>query len=686
MNNSTTTIYVSQKTGTPLHTGLLKEEPVESLETALQMVTERRKAGDVQPINIAILDAVYTITKPVTIGADVNRVTICGLNHTVISGGMRIHHFRRDTFNGKACFSATVPEIGEEFWFTDLYVDGERAEFTHLPRNGYFEPESVENNDGGLYETSRWFVACREDVQLFKELRNFNDCFISYYHYWVDEHSPVESFEPETGKVTMQYRSRFSVSDKNERSKLRYQLENVAEAFENKNEWYLDRASKRVYYIPRNEEQTPENIEVYAPVADQLFVIQGEENRKVEYITFENLTFAYTRGDYVSKVNGSRAYTVEGELIRETGEGYAADSQAVCYAHGSIELLHTRGCWVQNCTFRNLGLHGIAIERGCSLITLYGNDFYDLGAGAIKVNGGLFGCRKENETFGNVISQNKIRHCGRRYAAATGILLQHTHSNTVSHNDISDLFYTGISVGWVWGYEENIARDNIIEKNHIHHLGQGKLSDLGGVYLLGVQPGTVIRNNVIHHIESCHYGGHGIYLDEGAGDVLVENNICYGNKSTAFNQHFGRGNIIRNNIFVKSGQAPVRSSKEEPHVAFLLERNIIVSEGTPSYHTGYERQPKAFFHTISGHHNLHFNRQGETLLFDVEGKRYSLEDVQELFGYEEKSLIGDPMFCDYEQNDFRLQQSSPAFVLGFQPIDTSDVGVVIGQREELKNN
>lgn len=682
MNQHITTIYVSQATGSCLHTGVLKEEPVESLETAFKKVTECRKAGETQPITIAVLDAVYTITKPVIIDADVNRVTICGLNQTVISGGVRIHNFRRDEFNGKACFSAAVPEIEEGLWFTDLYVDGERAEFTHLPRTGYFEPESVENNNGGLFETSKWFIAREEEACLFSELRNFNDCFISYYHYWVDEHSPVESLDAETGKVTMQYRSRFSVSDKNERSKLRYQLENVAEAFENKNEWYLDRKSKRVYYIPKNEEQTPENIEVYAPVAEKLFVIQGEESRKVEYITFENLTFAYTRGDYVSTVDESCDYTVEGELIRQPAEGYATDIQAVCYAHGSIEILHTRGCWVKDCTFRNLGVHGINIERGCSLITLYGNNFYDLGAGAIKVNGGLFGCRQENETYDNVISQNNIRHCGRRYKAATGILLQHTHSNTVSHNDISDLFYTGISVGWVWGYKDNIARDNIIEKNHIHHLGQGKLSDLGGVYLLGVQPGTVIRNNVIHHIESSHYGGHGIYLDEGASDVLVENNICYGNKSTAFNQHFGRGNIIRNNIFVKSGQAPVRSSKEEPHVAFLLERNIIVSEGTPSYHTGYERQPKAFFHTISGHHNLHFNRQGETLLFDVEGKAYTLADVQKNFGYEEGSCICEPQFYDYEHNDYRLQASSPAFKLGFQPIDTEDVGVTIHRGEE----
>ena len=68
----------------------------------------------------------------------------------------------------------------------------------------------------------------------------------------------------------------------------------------------------------------------------------------------------------------------------------------------------------------------------------------------------------------------------------------HTYENVIAHNEIADLNYTGISCGWVWGYENSITRENLIEKNHIHDIGNGVLSDMGGIYLLGNQQGTIV--------------------------------------------------------------------------------------------------------------------------------------------------------------------------------------------------
>ncbi len=677
-----TTIYVSQKNGQWYHSGLYKEEigdmqgPVDSIENALKLVGDLRRAGAGQPITIAITDEVYNVENPVRITNEVNSVTIKGLNNTLISGGRRITGFKEDTFNGVKCFSAEVSGIDDGFWFTDLYVDGLRADFTYLPKEGFFEPKSVENNNKEVGTPSKWFIAKKEDAKLFKTFRNFSDCFISYNHYWIDEHSPVESIDTETGKIVMEYSSRFSISDTNERSKLRYKLENVAEAFENKNEWYLDRETKKVYYIPRDEKQTPESIMVYAPVAEKLFRIEGTEEKNVEYIAFSKLTFANTRGDYHSPMVVTEDREGE-DIVSEESAICGSDPQAVCWAHADVEFTYARGCSIENCVFKNLGVHAVNINRGCSNMRVYRNKFYDLGAGALKINGGSSGCRKGNETFDVTVSQNVIECIGRRYHAACGILMRNTHSNTISHNDISDTFYTGISAGWVWGYGESITRDILIEKNHIHNIGQGLLSDMGGIYLLGTQPGTVIRNNIIHNVKSKHYGGHGIYTDEGTCYVLIENNICYDNNSTGFNQHYGRMNTVRNNIFAKAGQEPVRSSKEEMHTSFILERNIVVSDGTPSYRAGYGSMETGHLHKISGSDNLHFNTSGDVNIFAIGDRKFSLSEIQQRFGGEDGSIIADPKFMDYENNDFTLCEDSPALELGFEPIDTSDVGVTV---------
>ena len=677
-----TTLYVSQEKGNDNYTGFLKEEngfyqgPLKKIETALERIADLRRAGGGQPISIVVLDEIYKVEQPVMISNKVSRVTIRGLKNTTISGGIQIKGFQRDVFNGADCFSAEVPE---GFCFTDLFVDGEHADYTSFPKEGVLYAQDFENHEVDTGASSKWFIAMPEDLEIFKRIKKLNECVISFNHYWVDEHTPIESCDLETGKITFLYKSRYTIDNDFENAKLRYRIENAAEAFEYPNEWYLDRDNAKVYYIPRSAEQTPENIKVYAPVAEKLFIIKGTPEKKVENICFENLTFAHTRGDYISVWKGEDCFnTGEGrEYLSLEDMVYASDDQSVQKAPGAIEFYYAKGCAVEHCLLRNLGIHGIAVESGCVGTRIYGNTFRNLGAGGVKVGGGAYGCDRSEETCGSVISQNVITQCGKRYAAACGVLLKHTFDTVVSHNEISYLYYTGISLGWVWGYADNISRDNIIEKNHIHHIGQGVLSDMGGIYALGVQPGTILRGNVIHDVVSRHYGGHCIYTDEGSAYMLIENNICYGGNSTGFNQHYGRMNTIRNNIFVKSGEEPVRSSKWELHNSIILEGNIIVADGTASYQTGYGRKDTGYFQKICGIGNLHYNTKGDVRVFKLYDRGISLEEAQQMFGTEYGSIIGDPCFVDYKNNDFRLQDDSPAFAMGFEPIDTTDVGVTI---------
>ena len=118
---------------------------------------------------------------------------------------------------------------------------------------------------------------------------------------------------------------------------------------------------------------------------------------------------------------------------------------------------------------------------------------------------------------------------GHVYAAGVGIWVAQSSHNQISHNDIHDFLYSGISVGWNWGVQKNRTHHNVIEFNHVHDLVHGTLSDAGLIYCLGVSPGSVIRNNVFHDMwpYSRPALGWGIYLDARCGNYTIENNLVY---------------------------------------------------------------------------------------------------------------------------------------------------------------
>ena len=234
------------------------------------------------------------------------------------------------------------------------------------------------------------------------------------------------------------------------------------------------------------------------------------------------------------------------------------------------------------------------------------------------------------------------------------------------HNHIQDLHYSGISVGWQWNFKPSKAVSNVVAYNHIHDLGHGLLSDMGGIYSLGASPGTRFVGNVIHDVKARAYGGWGIYPDEGSSEIVIESNLVYQCSSAPFFAHINRKITVRNNIFALGAQCQVEraGAMPGPETEYAFLRNIV-----------YYRQGQLIGYWDTNNHsfvyeqNLYWNASGAPLTFY--GK--SLAEWQAA-GQDKDSLIADPLFVDPAHGDFRLRPESPAARIGFKAWDLSGVG------------
>jgi hypothetical protein len=266
----------------------------------------------------------------------------------------------------------------------------------------------------------------------------------------------------------------------------------------------------------------------------------------------------------------------------------------------------------------------------------------------------------------NAVDNCIITGGGRFHASATAVWIGHSPDNRITHNEISDHFYTGVSVGWVWGYKGSVAQRNVVAFNRIHKIGQGALGDMGGVYTLGTSFGTVVTNNVIFDVDSYTYGGWGLYPDEGSEGILFENNLVYNTKDSSFHQHYGRDNIVRNNILCYSRECQVAVSRVEPHRSAVIERNIIYWESGPAFSARYKGSDKARVDWVA---NLWW-RADEAV--DFNGKTFA---EWQALGRDAGGIVADPLFRNPKRRDFRLKRGSPACAIGFKPFDFSKAGV-----------
>ncbi|NJN25855.1 MAG: hypothetical protein HC819_07760 [Cyclobacteriaceae bacterium] len=632
---------------------------------SIQKAIDATVGNDVK--TVLLNEGVYEIKAPLVFTSQHSGLTLKNVSgeKVMISGGKKIDGWKKQR-NG--WWVTTISGVKSGAWtFRQLYVNDSLRQRARKPNSGFLK---VKGMPEGTPKTVNYHTDCQSfefapgDID--PGWKNLGDAEVIVYHFWTDSHLPIESIDASTNIVTFKHKAGKVFTDDFSEEGARYVVENVLEELDAPGEWYLDRKSGKCYYYPYPDEEI-ETVEFYAPVAGQLMRFEGNPDQQgfIKNVNIKNIDFRFTHW--------------------ELPAGNSNDRQGSASVPAAIYMEGLQQSTFEHCSFANLGNWAFDINNGCSENTFSANEIGHIAAGGFRINGGDYSDSPFLRTFDNVIVNNHIHHYGETYPSAVGVLLQKTEGNLVAHNLIHHGFYTGISIGWEWGYQRSVSRDNIIEFNHIHHIGQGLLSDMGAIYTLGVSPGTVIRNNLIHDVDANHYGGWGIYHDEGSTHILVENNVVYGTKFAAFNMHFAREVTVRNNIFAMGRLQQINRTRSEPHKSVFFEQNIVYwKEGVLFdgnwkdfshsfyFHPKNESGTREVSQTFDADYNLYFNPDKK--LEDVDFGDMDWEAWRKM-GKDIHSFYADPLFEDAENGNFDLKQDSPAFRLGFKPIDMSSIGL-----------
>jgi hypothetical protein len=561
----------------------------------------------------------------------------------IITGGRRITGWKKEGH----LWTAEIPEVKSGTWyFSALWVNGNRRIVARTPNEGFFKTAgkapSVKDPNTGKDVNSA--IAFQYELGDIKPWQNLEDAVVVVFHSWETSAHRIASIDEANRIVTFTGKAVWPFMEWEPHQ--RYYIESVFEALDQPGEWYLNRKTGILYYWPLEGENI-ETAEVIAPVAKQLVVINGApaEGKFVDHITIEGLRLQHTD------------FTIE-------REGHS-DPQAAYSVPAAVQATGARYCTVKSCEIAHIGTYGLWFRAGCKDNRAQLNHIHDMGAGGVRIGEGGDPANENEAAWHNWIDNNWIHDGGKIFRSGVGAWIGRSSYNTLSHNEISDIEYSGVSVGWSWGYAPSSANHNIIEYNHIHHIDKGLLSDMGGIYTLGIAPGTILRNNLIHDISSFLYGGWGIYPDEGSTDLLIENNVVYNCKTGSFHQHYGKENRVINNIFAFANEGQIIRTREEEHISFFFERNIVYFNNGRLFGSNWKNGNFRFYD------NCYWDASNPKIEFYG---GVSFEDWRAK-GQDLRSIIADPMFVDAEHNDFRLKPESPAIALGFRPIDAAQAGL-----------
>jgi len=654
LNLSAKDIYISTK-GNNLNPGT-KVQPLANLEGARDLIRQLRNSGNLnEEVRVMVDNGIYFMNEPLLLTDQDSGTETFPLifraeegANPVFVGGIPIKNWKKIS---DKVWKAKVSEVNRfGFYFEQLYVNGQHAIRAKSPNQGFYFLKSVDETvvskgkeripEMAVQKLKIFPEAVADFAKLTKT--DFDYAVLTLYHKWDNTRKHIAGFNADSSTVFIAGGGMkpWNSLDK----KTRYAIDNFKAGLDTVGEWYIERNGD-LFYIPA-EGENPNQQKIYAPVTDRFVTLQGnqETGKKVRYIRFENLRFEVT--GYRMPLWGNEP------------------AQAASPVEATIMADFAKNIDFVNCEISQTGTSAIWLRKACTDCSIQHCYLHDLGAGGVKI-GDLHIPDNENELTQRIkVDNNIIRSGGYVFPCAVGVTIFQASDNQVIHNEIANFRYSGVSVGWVWGYSHSPSKRNIIEFNHIHHLGWGELCDMGGVYCLGESEGTSVSNNVIHHVYSFDYGGWGLYTDEGSTGILMENNLVYACKNSGFHQHYGKENTIRNNIFAANIKGQLQATRVEEHLSFNFTNNIVW------FNSGSLLSSRWSQVKINSDQNCYWDTRTKDVRFD----NLSFKEWQ-ASGKDRNSIIANSEFANPEAFDFMIKNKALMKKIGFKSFDYSQAGV-----------
>ena len=346
-----------------------------------------------------------------------------------------------------------------------------------------------------------------------------------------------------------------------------FYLTNARELQDVPGEWYHDIDARKVYYYPREGEKMQE-AEVIVPAVETLVRVEGTLDRPVCHIRFEKITFSYTTWMRPSEKGHvplqAGMYLTDGYRIDPKMQrnylNHLLDNQGwLGRPAAAVRVVAARQIDFERCRFEHLGSTGLDYEEAVQGGVVRGCLFRDIAGNGLLVGSFSPAAHETHLPYDpadrrEVCTQQHINNCyfteiGNEDWGCLAIAAGYVGDVNIEHNEISEVPYSGISLGWGWTQTVNCMRNNRVHANLIHHYAK-HMYDVAGIYTLGSQPKSYVTENCVHSIYKpgyVHDPNHWFYLytDEGSSFITVRDNWTEGEKY--LQNANGPGNVWENN-------------------------------------------------------------------------------------------------------------------------------------------